>query len=454
MFLQYKLTKRHIISTKNIILSTVILYLIFTFIFSGFEYLTKKNFESKNSDPTASIFKIEGTQNENIIITPNKEFPFRQTTFTPAPAGGVLELRAPNYVPEIIHTEGRVPIYYEKWNQNISYFAFESPLRRKVSFYYNGELKNDESFLDAHDAVVHTDGTFTFLYYEPDYRTGLLHMRIKRLDKNNRVLFDWSSQAHISQHDSLYTSVSEDTSLKYDESKSIYKILLKVREKYSRLILDLIGPENYRQVITYKLPLANQPINLFDNQIHMGGSKIADIIHANSIEYLNNDQNILISARHLDSIFIIDVTSGKIVWALGGKKSRFTTNRVIGDPRGGFSHQHDARIYKNKLYIYDNGNMEPNVPSRAVVYTFDLKDAGRSRFLYEYLEPEGRRRLTMGSIQPLNNNRILIGWGGVPLGPDRDEPTLAASIVNMKTEKSEWQMWLNPGWTSYRVRAY
>ena len=443
------------ISRKQISLFLVlIVYLFSSFLFRIFENYYKTSYEKNNNDPNISIFSIEGTLRENIIITPNKESPLAQNTFTPASAGLVLELRSPSFVPKIIPTEGRVPTYYEKWNQNTSYFAFESPLRRKPSFYYNGELRNNDPLLDAHDAVVHTDGTITFLQYKPDYATGLLHMGIKRVDRDNRVLFNWSSDTHISQRDSLYMVDSEAASEKQQGSISVYRVLFKVRQKYSKLLISLIGPEYYKRIVNVKIPIGSQLINLFDEQVNMIGLRMLDIIHVNSIEYLNNDKNILVSARHLDAVFIIDVASGKIVWALGGKNSRFTANRVIDDPIGGFSHQHDARVFKDKLYLFDNSNMEPDVPSRVVVYTFDLRDARRSKFLYEYLEPEGRRRLTMGSVQPLDNDRILIGWGGVPLGPDRDQPTLVASIVNMKTKQSEWAMKLNPGWTSYRVRAH
>ena len=146
--------------------------------------------------------------------------------------------------------------------------------------------------------------------------------------------------------------------------------------------------------------------------------------------------------------------TGSIIWSLGGPYSTFTKNRVIGDPRGGFSHQHDARVFKDKLYLFDNANMQLGLPSRAVVYTFDMKNPSNCKFLFEYIEPYMRRRLSMASVQPLDDDRILIGWGGVPLGPDRQKTSVGASIVNMKNNTTEWQLDFKPGWTSYRARGY
>jgi len=91
-----------------------------------------------------------------------------------------------------------------------------------------------------------------------------------------------------------------------------------------------------------------------------------DYVHINSIQRLEPSGDLLLSSRHLDTIFTIDEKTGDVKWMLGGKFSRATPNRPVGDPRGGFSHQHYARIVGNRLWVFDNGNLFPDLPSRAV----------------------------------------------------------------------------------------
>jgi hypothetical protein len=157
-----------------------------------------------------------------------------------------------------------------------------------------------------------------------------------------------------------------------------------------------------------------------------------------------------VSARHLDTVFIIDRKTGDLKWSLGGKFSRVTPNRPVGDPRGGFSHQHYVRIAGNRLYVFDNGNLFPELPSRAVVYQLDSQPP--SRMVFEFPEPRGKQRYSLGSVQLLKDNQLLIGWGAVN-EPDMDAPQRAVSIVNMDNGKEVFSIDMEPSWLTYRVKA-
>src|SRR4029077_19130489 len=69
-------------------------------------------------------------------------------------------------------------------------------------------------------------------------------------------------------------------------------------------------------------------------------SNIIDYVHPNAVE-LDQDGNLLLSARHFDEITKIDRATGDIIWRMGANavNNQFT---FIGDTRG-FSHQHDIR---------------------------------------------------------------------------------------------------------------
>jgi len=172
----------------------------------------------------------------------------------------------------------------------------------------------------------------------------------------------------------------------------------------------------------------------------------------NSIQWVGPQDDLLISARHLDTIFLIDRNTGELKWSLGGKFAKATRNRPVDDPRGGFSHQQHAHIAGNTLWVFDNGNLFPDLPSRVVAYRLDSKPLP-NRMIFEFLEPNAKQRYSLGIVQPLKNNELLIGWGAVNPA-DRRAPQRAVSIVRLDDGKEVFAMDLSPRWISYRVKAW
>jgi hypothetical protein len=393
---------------------------------------------TKIIDPSTAIDSIRGYAKETIVLTPTLEQPFKSENFVPPISSYGLQVR-PNNQSSVIEAGNVLPVNIEKHGSKYSFFSIDPISKNKILFAFGDVNINVSKDIDMHDQVIHQDGSFTFLEYVPNYKNRSLDLQLKRITGQGQVLWVWNSNKHISR----------EHVVREPEIKSLKKKLRDIRRSYSNSILELFGSDIFQFLTNIYIPFPNRTIQLLDNQVGL-----LDHIHANSIEYLNDEKYILVSARHLDTLFIIEVKTGSIIWSLGGPYSTFTKNRVIGDPRGGFSHQHDARVFKNKLYLFDNANMQLGLPSRAVVYTFDMKNPNNCKFLFEYIEPYNRRRLSMGSVQPLDDDRVLIGWGGVPLGPDRQNTSVGASIVNMKNNRAEWQLDFKPSWTSYRARGY
>lgn len=104
------------------------------------------------------------------------------------------------------------------------------------------------------------------------------------------------------------------------------------------------------------------------------------------------------------------------------------------------------------LWVLDNGNLFPNLPSRVVAYQIDSKPQPY-HMVFEFLEPNGRQRYAIGSIDLIDNNHLLIGWGVVN-PEDVHVPQRALSIVRVEDRKEIFSIDLSPGWITPWVKAY
>jgi hypothetical protein len=216
------------------------------------------------------------------------------------------------------------------------------------------------------------------------------------------------------------------------------KIVRPVRHCYSHLLNRFFG---VRTPSIFLLPGRWALVQL----------NLNDYIHGNSLDSVGPQRDVLVSARHLDTIFLIDRPSGAIKWSLGGPLSRMTERRPVGDPQGGFSHQHSAVIKADKLYVFDNANGFEGRPSRLTVYSVTPDNLADAKFVFAFPEPRGRQRPSLGNVQPVDDSHVLIGWGSVsPL--DRKVPQRAASLVDMGSGKEIFSIDLQPGWASYRAK--
>jgi arylsulfotransferase ASST len=110
-----------------------------------------------------------------------------------------------------------------------------------------------------------------------------------------------------------------------------------------------------------------------------------DILHWNSIEPAGN--SVIASFRHLDAVYKIRQSTGKIVWKLGGT----TTPRslaVKGDPRAyTFGAQHDARLLGDgTLTVFDNRTNLTRKTPRAVRFRID-RQPGTATLLQSISDP-------------------------------------------------------------------
>jgi arylsulfate sulfotransferase len=154
------------------------------------------------------------------------------------------------------------------------------------------------------------------------------------------------------------------------------------------------------------------------------GPLAKDWLHANSIGYVADDGNLIMSLRHQDWVIKIDYQngagSGAVLWK-AGPGGDFTLSS--GDPWPWFSHQHDAKLAGGHLLVYDNGNTRVQETgsgnSRGQAYTLD--ETAMTATLDLNLDL-GAYLSALGSAQGLLNGSFHFdsGFNGPPTAPYGD----------------------------------
>ncbi len=140
------------------------------------------------------------------------------------------------------------------------------------------------------------------------------------------------------------------------------------------------------------------------------GQTVVEPFHCNSID-VSPDGDLLVSARHLDSVFLVSKATGTILWKMGG--ATFTKEgapyiAVTNDPEISFYRQHDARFLPNgDISMFDDQTDKPG-PARGVIYAYDV-NAGTAVFQWEYQGTASSA--AMGSFRILPDGSRVIGWG-------------------------------------------
>ena len=165
--------------------------------------------------------------------------------------------------------------------------------------------------------------------------------------------------------------------------------------------------------------------------------------HINAI-YTDEDENILISSRHLSEISKIHRQTGEFIWRMSGNPDSPNNEfQFIDDSLNGFRNQHAIRSIGNNRYtLLDNGNSHNPPVSRAVEYEIDTVQK-TATLVWEYKNDlNDRISRFMGNVQRLPNGNTHINW------TVNNTPTIALEI-NPEGEK-EFEMYFENGSNCYR----
>ena len=141
---------------------------------------------------------------------------------------------------------------------------------------------------------------------------------------------------------------------------------------------------------------------------------VVDVLHINSIDR-DTDGGLILSCRHLDEIVKINGTTGKVLWRLGGSKSKNNQFRFLNDTVNGFfgfSHQHSvSRTARGTLLVFDNGNLKP-APRKSRIVEYEIDEVAKTvRKVFEYSPAVDVFAATMGNVAELPNGNLFIGYG-------------------------------------------
>jgi hypothetical protein len=168
-----------------------------------------------------------------------------------------------------------------------------------------------------------------------------------------------------------------------------------------------------------------------------------DYSHANAVEE-DTDGHILMSIRHMNSIYKIHRVTGETIWRLGGKSSDFT---FVND--NGFSGQHDIRRMSNGNYsLFDNANTasEPKI-TRGVEYVLDTINWTATK-VFEFIHPNPFFARAMGSYRVLDNGIGVLGYGFI------FRPFPSATIFDHASKNILAEMYFQDKIVSYRALYY
>lgn len=141
------------------------------------------------------------------------------------------------------------------------------------------------------------------------------------------------------------------------------------------------------------------------------GGQSYDYFHANSVD-VEDDGDLLISARHTCAVYSLDRHSGHVEWRLGGRNSDFTMGSGAF-----FLKQHDARRSDDgTLTVLDNGGecgQASREETRGLALDLD-EEAMTAQVAREYWHPEGVFSESQANFQELPGGEVFFGWGSVP----------------------------------------
>lgn len=131
-----------------------------------------------------------------------------------------------------------------------------------------------------------------------------------------------------------------------------------------------------------------------------------DYFHVNSVD-VDDDGDVLVSARNTRAIYKIDRSTNRVVWRLGGKRSDFAMG-----PNTHFAWQHDVRRQPDgTLSLFDNeARPKTDDQSRVLVLRLD-ETAMKATFVREYTHPKHLLSGTQGNAEFLPDGHVFVGWG-------------------------------------------
>lgn len=174
--------------------------------------------------------------------------------------------------------------------------------------------------------------------------------------------------------------------------------------------IDSSGAKVWSWLASDHFDLGQEPVDPEEDSIN--GGIVIDPFHCNSID-VDANGNLLVSARHMDAVFLVNKQTGKVVWKMGGvafNKDGAQLIRIEGDPQTAFHHQHDARLRPNGNVSLFDDQTNGEGPARGVEYAIDFT-TGIATVAWQYRQTASSD--AMGSCRRYADGNTVIGWGSI-----------------------------------------
>ena len=134
-----------------------------------------------------------------------------------------------------------------------------------------------------------------------------------------------------------------------------------------------------------------------------------DYFHLNSV-CRGPDGNLLISARNTSTLYNVSISTGQVLWRIGGKRSTFRMGAATG-----MAYQHDARWQPDyTITVFDDGAVpQKHSQSRAIRLRIDWVHR-TVHLVGRYVHTPALLAGSQGSDQSLPNGDSFVGWGEQP----------------------------------------
>lgn len=152
--------------------------------------------------------------------------------------------------------------------------------------------------------------------------------------------------------------------------------------------------------------------NMFPAPTPIGGQTVYDVYHCNSID-ADVSGHLLLSVRHMNAVFHIRRSDGKIVWKLGGKPTNKDGAQIItfqNYPQGSISAQHDARYMPNgDISVFDDQSFN-TAPAQAVEFSLNLTTS-TAQPVFQFGSPMNLKSFATGGFRRYSDGHGVVCWG-------------------------------------------
>lgn len=165
--------------------------------------------------------------------------------------------------------------------------------------------------------------------------------------------------------------------------------------------------------------------------------------HLNAIEFFPNGEDVLLSGRHLHTLYKFDLESEKLEWKLGlhGEFGLPDTDQ--------FYRQHAPEIQPNgNILVYDNGTHLMGVNrrySRALEISYDA-DEMTAKGVWSYVSEAKYYTWIWGDADRLENGNTLITYG---YRHKKGKPSTLQEVTPSK--QKVWELQMPVSWSWYRA---